>query len=127
MQLRKYWFRMKVTYVEVHRKRLQGRRLFSSMYNACRYRVAIRGYVTLLKSNLKKGFERLKNNAVNIYKAQRVCSIRYKMKLLVNTFKTMECLLISLKDNNTNFDNIKLESGRKINTNIIRTLKEYLI
>ena len=46
---------------------------------------------------------------------------------LVNEFKTMENLLTSLKDSSTNFETIKLESGRKINKNIIASLKEYLI
>ena len=46
---------------------------------------------------------------------------------LVNEFKTMENLLSSLKDSNTNFETIKLESGRKINKTIIASLKEYLI
>jgi len=46
---------------------------------------------------------------------------------LVSEFKTMENLLISLKNSDTNFENIKLESGRKLNKNIICTLKEFLI
>jgi 5'-3' exonuclease len=46
---------------------------------------------------------------------------------LVSEFKTMENLLASLKTNNINFENIKLESGRKISKNIISALKEYLI
>lgn len=46
---------------------------------------------------------------------------------LVSEFKTMENLLASLKTDNFNFENIKLESGRKLNKNIISALKEYLI
>jgi ERCC4-type nuclease len=46
---------------------------------------------------------------------------------LVSEFKTMENLLTSLKDSNANFETIKLESGRKINKNIIASLKDYLI
>jgi len=46
---------------------------------------------------------------------------------LVGEFKTMENLLASLKTDNFNFENIKLESGRKLNKNIISALKEYLI
>jgi len=46
---------------------------------------------------------------------------------LVTEFKTMENLLTSLKDSNANFETIKLESGRKINKNIIASLKDYLI
>ena len=46
---------------------------------------------------------------------------------LVSEFKTMENLLSSLKTDYCNFENIKLESGRKINKNIISALKEYLI
>jgi hypothetical protein len=39
----------------------------------------------------------------------------------------MENLLASLKTDTVNFENIKLESGRKINKNIISALKEYII
>lgn len=46
---------------------------------------------------------------------------------LISEFKTMENLLTSLKTDNFTFENIKLESGRKINKTIISALKEYLI
>ena len=46
---------------------------------------------------------------------------------LANEFKNMENLLKSLKDENANFENIKLASGRKLNKNIICSLKEYLL
>jgi ERCC4-type nuclease len=46
---------------------------------------------------------------------------------LANEFKNMETLLQSLKDENTNFENIKLASGRKLNKNIIGSLKNFLI
>ena len=46
---------------------------------------------------------------------------------LANEFKNMESLLQSLKDENTNFENIKLASGRKLNKNIIGSLKNFLI
>jgi len=46
---------------------------------------------------------------------------------LANEFKNMETLLQSLKDENSNFENIKLASGRKLNKNIIGSLKNFLI
>ena len=46
---------------------------------------------------------------------------------LANEFKNMETLLQSLKDENTNFENIKLASGRKLNKNILVSLKSFLI
>jgi ERCC4-type nuclease len=47
---------------------------------------------------------------------------------LSNEYKTMENLLQSLKDENANasFENIKLASGRKLNKNIIASLKQYI-
>ena len=82
-------------------------------------------YSTTVKSTKKSHIT--KDNIFNIMLKQIPGISNVSALALVNTFKTMECLLISLKDSNTNFDNIKLESGRKINKNIIRTLKEYLI
>jgi ERCC4-type nuclease len=47
---------------------------------------------------------------------------------LANEFKNMETLLQSLKLENTKtFENIKLASGRKLNKNILITLKNFLI
>ena len=46
---------------------------------------------------------------------------------LANEFKNMETLLQSLKDENANFENIKLASGRKLNKNIIGSLKSFLV
>jgi 5'-3' exonuclease len=49
---------------------------------------------------------------------------------LANEFKNMETLLQSLKEENENtktFENIKLASGRKLNKNILITLKTFLI
>jgi len=46
---------------------------------------------------------------------------------LANEFKNMETLLQSLKEENSNFENIKLASGRKLNKNILITLKNFLI
>jgi ERCC4-type nuclease len=46
---------------------------------------------------------------------------------LANEFKNMEHLLQSLKDETTNFENIKVASGRKLNKNILGSLKNYLI
>jgi ERCC4-type nuclease len=46
---------------------------------------------------------------------------------LANEFKNMETLLQSLKDETTNFENIKLASGRKLNKNILGSLKNFLI
>ena len=46
---------------------------------------------------------------------------------LANEFKNMETLLKSLKDENANFENIKLASGRKLNKNIIGSLKSFLV
>jgi hypothetical protein len=47
---------------------------------------------------------------------------------LSNEYKTMENLLQSLKDENANasFENIKLASGRKLNKNIIVSIKQYI-
>lgn len=47
---------------------------------------------------------------------------------LSNEYKTMDNLLQSLKDENTNatFENIKLASGRKLNKNIIVSIKQYI-
>jgi ERCC4-type nuclease len=82
-------------------------------------------YSTTVKSTKKSHIT--KDNIFNIMLKQIPGISNVSALALVNAFKTMECLLISLKDSNTNFDNIKLESGRKINKNIICTLKEYLI
>jgi len=82
-------------------------------------------YSTTVKSTKKSHIT--KDNIFNIMLKQIPGISNVSALALVNEFKTMECLLISLKDSNTNFDNIKLESGRKINKNIICTLKEYLI
>jgi ERCC4-type nuclease len=82
-------------------------------------------YSTTVKSTKKSHIT--KDNIFNIMLKQIPGISNVSALALVNEFKTMECLLISLKDSNTNFDTIKLESGRKINKNIICTLKEYLI
>ena len=82
-------------------------------------------YSTTVKATKKSHIT--KDNIFNIMLKQIPGISNVSALALVNEFKTMECLLISLKDNNTNFENIKLESGRKINKNIICALKEYLI
>jgi hypothetical protein len=47
---------------------------------------------------------------------------------LANEFKNIETLLQSLKHENAKtFENIKLASGRKLNKNILETLREFLI
>ena len=61
-----------------------------------------------------------------------------KNKLIIDNIINIDLGLIKTKNNNTyqfdckyiiwpSFENIKLESGRKINKNIISALKEYLI
>ena len=82
-------------------------------------------YSNTLKSTKKSHIT--KDNIFTIMLKQIPCISNVSALALVNEFKTMENLLTSLKDSNTNFETIKLESGRKINKNIIASLKEYLI
>lgn len=43
-----------------------------------------------------------------------------------NHYKNMENLLVSLKNDTDDFENIKLSNGRKINKNIVYSVKKYL-
>ena len=82
-------------------------------------------YIDTLKTSKKSHI-----NSDNIFQLMlmQIPSISSVSALaLSNEFKNMETLLKSLKDENANFENIKLASGRKINKNIIRSLKEYLL
>ena len=74
-------------------------------------------YSNTLKSTKKSHIT--KDNIFTIMLKQIPCISNVSALALVNEFKTMENLLTSLKDSNTNFETIKLESGRKINKNII--------
>lgn len=82
-------------------------------------------YSTTLKPTKKSHIT--KDNIFAIMLKQIPCISNVNALALVNEFKTMENLLSSLKTDNSNFENIKLESGRKISKNIITALKEYLI
>lgn len=82
-------------------------------------------YSTTLKPTKKSHIT--KDNIFAIMLKQIPCISNVNALALVNEFKTMENLLTSLKTDNSNFENIKLESGRKISKNIITALKEYLI
>lgn len=48
-------------------------------------------------------------------------------RAICEKFKTMTNLLQSLKDDTGDFNNIKLLNGRKINKNIVSSLKKYLL
>jgi ERCC4-type nuclease len=82
-------------------------------------------YSTTIKSSKKSHIT--KDNIFNIMLKQIPGISNVSALALVNEFKTMQNLLYYLKDNNFDFENIKLESGRKLNKNIICALKEYLI
>jgi ERCC4-type nuclease len=82
-------------------------------------------YSVILKSTKKSHIT--KDNIFTIMLKQIPGISNVSALALVSEFKTMENLLASLKTNSTIFENIKLESGRKISKNIINALKEYLI
>ena len=82
-------------------------------------------YCTTLKPTKKSHIT--KDNIFAIMLKQIPCISNVSALALVSEFKTMENLLTSLKTDNFTFENIKLESGRKINKTIISALKEYLI
>jgi len=82
-------------------------------------------YSVILKSTKKSHIT--KDNIFTIMLKQIPGISNVSALALVSEFKTMENLLVSLKTNSTIFENIKLESGRKISKNIINALKEYLI
>ena len=82
-------------------------------------------YSVTVKSTKKSHIT--KDNIFNIMLKQIPGISNVSALALVSEFKTMENLLSSLKDSNTNFETIKLESGRKLNKNIICALKDYLI
>jgi len=42
-------------------------------------------------------------------------------------YKNMQNLLTSLKNNPDDFENLKLSNGRKINKNIVDSIKKYLL
>ena len=48
-------------------------------------------------------------------------------KVISQQYKTLTVLLDSLKNQDETLDNLKLQSGRKINKNIIESLKKYLL
>ena len=93
--------------------------------NATDANVSEINYSVTVKSTKKSHIT--KDNIFNIMLKQIPGISNVSALALVSEFKTMENLLSSLKDSNTNFETIKLESGRKLNKNIICALKEYLI
>lgn len=82
-------------------------------------------YINTLKTSKKAHINRENIFQLMLMQIPGISSV--SALALANEFKIMETLLKSLKDENANFENIKLASGRKLNKNIICSLKEYLL
>ena len=82
-------------------------------------------YINTLKTSKKAHINRENIFQLMLMQIPGISSV--SALALANEFKNMENLLKSLKDENANFENIKLASGRKLNKNIICSLKEYLL
>lgn len=82
-------------------------------------------YISTLKTSKKGHINRENIFQLMLMQIPGISSV--SASALANEFKNMENLLKSLKDENANFENIKLASGRKLNKNIICSLKEYLL
>ena len=82
-------------------------------------------YINTLKTSKKGHINRENIFQLMLMQIPGISSV--SASALANEFKNMEILLKSLKDENANFENIKLASGRKLNKNIICSLKEYLL
>jgi ERCC4-type nuclease len=83
-------------------------------------------YIATLKTSKKSHINR--ENIFQLMLMQIPGISSASASALSNEYKTMENLLQSLKDENANatFENIKLASGRKLNKNIIASLKQYI-
>jgi ERCC4-type nuclease len=83
-------------------------------------------YIATLKTSKKSHINRENIFQLMLMQIPGISSV--SASALSNEYKTMENLLQSLKDENANatFENIKLASGRKLNKNIIASLKQYI-
>ena len=83
-------------------------------------------YISTLKASKKSHITRENIFQLMLMQIPGISSV--SALALANEFKNIETLLQSLKDENTKtFENIKLASGRKLNKNIIGSLKSFLI
>ena len=82
-------------------------------------------YISTLKTSKKSHINRENIFQLMLMQIPGISSV--SALALANEFKNMETLLQSLKDENFNVENIKLASGRKLNKNIIGSLKSFLI
>ena len=82
-------------------------------------------YISTLKTSKKSHINRENIFQLMLMQIPGISSV--SALALANEFKNMETLLKSLKDENANFENIKLASGRKLNKNILESLKSFLI
>jgi len=92
----------------------------ASIENSCE------NYIATLKTSKKSHINRENIFQLMLMQIPGISSV--SASALSNEYKTMENLLQSLKDENANatFENIKLASGRKLNKNIIASLKQYI-
>lgn len=83
-------------------------------------------YIATLKTSKKSHINRENIFQLMLMQIPGISSV--SASALSNEYKTMENLLQSLKDENANasFENIKLASGRKLNKNIIVSIKQYI-
>ena len=82
-------------------------------------------YISTIKTSKKSHINRENIFQLMLMQIPGISSV--SALALANEFKNMETLLQSLKDENFNVENIKLASGRKLNKNIIGSLKSFLI
>ena len=82
-------------------------------------------YISTLKTSKKSHINRENIFQLMLMQIPGISSV--SALALANEFKNMETLLQSIKDENANFENIKLASGRKLNKNIIGSLKSFLV
>ena len=83
-------------------------------------------YIDTLKTSKKSHINRENIFQLMLMQIPGISSV--SALALSNEFKTMDNLLKSLKDENVNatFENIKLASGRKLNKNIIASIKQFI-
>ena len=82
-------------------------------------------YISTLKTSKKSHINRENIFQLMLMQIPGISSV--SALALANEFKNMETLLQSLKDENKKFETIKLASGRKLNKNILESLKSFLI
>ena len=82
-------------------------------------------YISTIKTSKKSHINRENIFQLMLMQIPGISSV--SALALANEFKNMETLLQSLKDENFNVENIKLASGRKLNKNIIGSLKSFLV